>query len=501
MPGPAAYDRLITTLRLHADLEAALHLLEWDQETFLPAGALESRARQIGVLAEVLHTQQTAPAFLDLVDHLATRIGELEPAPSVDVRETKWRLDRLRRLDSGLIRERSALHAEARGVWIVARRDDDFAALAPLLTRIVDTERRVAAAIDAERHPYDVLLETYEPGISVAMLDRIFTELRHGVRPLVERLRARLAARPLSSSALCGAFPVDAQRAFNRVVAERLGFDFTKGRLDEAAHPFTMSIGTDVRVTTRYDAHDLRYALYSTIHETGHALYEQGLDPEAWGTPRGTACSLGMHESQSRLWENQVGRSLGFWHYFLPIARRYFPALGEVPLEAALVAVNEARPSLIRTEADEITYNLHILLRFELERALLDGSLTVDALPQAWRDRMQSYLGVVPGTDRDGVLQDVHWAAGAIGYFPTYALGNVYAAQLLETAAAALGPLDTALRDGEFTVLLKWLRTHVHRPGQTYRAAELIAVATGAAPTAQPLLRHLERRLNFLESA
>jgi len=496
MSATEAYGQLVATLREHADLAAALRLLEWDQETFMPAGMLESRARQIGLLAGLLHEHQTAPAFLDLVDDLASRLSELDDGQTVDVRETRWHLDRTRRLDTALVRERSALHAAAHGVWIGARRDNDFAALAPFLERIVDTERRVASAIDAGRDPYDVLLEGFEPGMSVAQIEPIFSALRDGLLPLVERLSARTTP----NSALRGEFPIEAQRRFSRIVSERLGFDFNKGRLDEAAHPFSTSIGDDVRLTTRYDPHDLRYALYSTIHETGHGLYEQGLDSAARGTPRGESCSLGVHESQSRLWENQVARSEGFWRYLLPLARRSFACLADTSLTAVLLAVNEARPSLIRTESDEITYNLHIILRFELERALIDGSLRVRDLPAAWHAKMRHYLGVVPETDRDGVLQDVHWAGGSIGYFPTYTLGNIYAAQLARAAEAVLGPLEELLAAGEFGALLGWLRMHVHRLGQTYRAPELMRRATGQPTSPQPLLEHLQRKLTFLES-
>jgi carboxypeptidase Taq len=495
-----AYAQLVAALRLQADLGGVLQLLEWDQETLMPAGAIEGRARQIGTLAGLLHERQTAPAFLAVVDGLADSGAELNPQQAVDVRETKWRVDRRRRLDTALVRERSTLHAQARAVWVAARRDNDFAILAPWLGRVVETERRAAAAMDASRPAYDVLLEEYEPGASAALIEPLFADLRHGLLPLVDRIKARLDAGPLDANALCGDFPVEAQRRFNQAVAVRLGFDFNKGRLDEAAHPFTTNVGDDVRITTRYDARDLRYALYATLHETGHALYEQGLDAEAWGTPRGQSCSFGIHESQSRLWENQVGRSMAFWKHLLPAARQAFPGLARTSLESIVVAANEARPSLIRTEADEITYNLHIILRFELERALVDGSLDVAALPQVWREKMGEYLGVIPETDRDGVLQDVHWPSGAIGYFPSYALGNMYAAQLDCAAEADMGSVEAAVAAGEFRLLLSWLRQHVHRLGQTYRPVELIRVATGQLPTSRPLLDHLERRVTFLES-
>jgi len=491
------YDRLIAALRQQADLAGALRLLEWDQETFMPAGALASRARQIGTLSALLHEQQTAPAFLELVDGLAADTAALSPSALVDVCETKWRLDRKRRLDTALVRERSELHAQARGVWIDARRDDDFGALAPFLERIVQTERRVARLIDADRDPYDVLLEAYEPGATTATVAPLFQRLRDTLVPLVAQLGdGRVSA---ARGTLCGSFPIDTQRAFNRAVAAQVGFDFSRGRLDEAAHPFTTTIGNDVWLTTRYDPADLRYALYSTLHETGHGLYEQGLDPAARGTPMGTSCSLGIHESQSRLWENQVGRSAAFWRWLLPLARRAFPQLAATSVDAAVRAVNGARPSLIRTEADEITYNLHIILRFELETALIDGSLTVSALPAVWNEKMREYLGITPETDREGVLQDVHWASGAIGYFPTYALGNVYAAHLLIAAEAALGAIDVPIAAGEFAVLLDWLRTHIHRVGQTYRAPALMQAVTGHAPTAEPLLAHLQRKIELLK--
>jgi carboxypeptidase Taq len=495
------YGRLVAALRQHAELAAALRLLEWDQETFMPSGVLDGRAAQIGALSAVLHEQRTDPLFLDLVDELAARSSELDAQQAVDVRETKWRVDRTRRLDSAFVRERSELHAQARGMWIGARRDDDFTSFAPFLERVVTMERRVAQAIDTTRSAYDVLLEGYEPGASTATILPLLQEVRNGVRPLVERLSERRAARLSATSALRGTFPVDAQRTFNRTVAECLGFDFNKGRLDEAEHPFTTSIGDDVRLTTRYDTYDLGYALFSTLHETGHGLYEQGLDPAAWGTPRGMSCSLGIHESQSRLWENLVGRSEAFWQWLLPIAQQFFPVLRSTALDAVLRAVNAARPSLIRTEADEITYNLHIVVRFEIETALIEGSLEVGALPQIWREKMRQHLGIEPATDRDGVLQDVHWATGAIGYFPTYALGNIYAAQLMRTARTSLGTLDAALSAGEFGALLGWLRTHVHRYGQTYRGPALITAATAQTPTAAPLLEHLQHKVAFLESA
>lgn len=501
MDRQTSYSDLISSLQRHAHLAAALHLLEWDQETYMPQGVADNRAEQIGALSAVVHEHQTAPRFLALVDGLAAEISSLSPEQAVDVRETKWRLDRVRALPGALVQERATLHAQARSVWITARRDDDFAALAPYLVRIVELERTVAQCIDSSRQPYDVLLEEYEPGIDTATVTTVFSQLLLGLRPLVERLQARLQSRPLNTSGLKGNFPKDQQLRFNQLVAQQIGFNFDRGRLDAAAHPFSTSIGTDIRITTRYDETDLRYSLFSTIHETGHGLYEQGLNPALIGTPRGESCSLGIHESQSRLWENIVARSTAFWRYLLPIAQQHLPDLANRSIDDVVLSANEAGPSLIRTESDEITYNLHIILRFELERALVDGSVTVADLPQAWRERMRTYIGVLPSNDREGCLQDVHWASGAIGYFPTYALGNIYAAQLFAAARAALGDVDAAVARGEFAPLLNWLRENVHALGQTYRAPALIEKATGTAATHTHLLDHLARKLEYLESA
>ncbi len=489
------YDALVAALRELHDLKSVLALLHWDQETQLPAGASAGRARQIGALAAVVHGRETAPDFLALVDELAADLDRLDPAAQVDVRETKWRLDRKRRLDAALVRERAVLKSEAHAVWIRARRDDDFALLSPYLARLVAMERAVAAAIDSGRAPYDVLLEGYERGATTAMLEGVFRQLRDGLTPLVARL-----GDPPQAAALRGHFPADAQRRFNRSVAARLGFDFERGRLDESAHPFTTEVGDDVRITTRISEDDLRYALFSTLHETGHALYELGLAGDARGTPRGSSCSMGVHESQSRLWENLVGRSEAFWRWLLPAAAQAFPALAKRSLDAVLLAANEARPSLIRTEADELTYNLHIVLRFELEQALVAGNLNVTDLPGAWRDGMRRYLGIEPATDRDGVLQDVHWAEGLFGYFPTYSLGNLYAAQLYQAAERELGSFDEAFARGDFGVLLAWLGRRVHVHGQSYHAPELITRATGSPPSAAPLLAHLQRKLEWRDA-
>lgn len=494
------YARLIAELRRQFRLGSALQLLEWDQETLMPAGALHERAQQIGTLAVLVHEQQTAPAFLALVDELAADMDQLPGAAAVDVREVKRHLDRERALGTDLVRARSVLQAEARAAWVEARRGNDFAALAPYLEQLFVLQREVASAIAPDRDPYDVLVEEHERGATRAGIEQTLQELRDGLLPIMQRLSAHLQASPPTPSVLCGHFPLDQQRRVNRQVVETLGFDFNRGRLDESAHPFTIDIGGDVRLTTRYDEGDLRRGLFSSIHEAGHGIYEQSFDPATLGTPRGTACSYGLHESQSRLWENVVARSEAFWRYWHPRLGASFPSLADCSFDALLRTVNEAQPSLIRVEADEITYNLHIILRFELECALLDGSLTINALPDAWAELSNRYLGIAPKTHREGVLQDVHWASGDIGYFPTYTLGNIYAAQLWRAAEREIEGLEAGIARGEFRPLVDWLRKNVHQHGQSLTPHALIESATGSPPSVGPLIEYLNRKIDYLES-
>jgi carboxypeptidase Taq len=318
-------------------------------------------------------------------------------------------------------------------------------------------------------------------------VERLFEPLRRHTPELTAQIQR--APRQPDTSILRRHYPREAQERFCRLIAERIGFDWQRGRLDPTVHPFATRLSPgDVRITTRYYEDFLNPSLFGTIHELGHALYEMGLPEEHWGTPMGASASLGMHESQSRMWENFVGRSRAFWEYFYPIAQEHFDALREVALDDFVFAVNAVQPSTIRVEADEVTYNLHILLRFELELALLRGELQVADLPSAWNEKFKAYMGFEPPNDAEGVLQDVHWSGGMIGYFPTYTLGNLYAAQLYAAAERDLGDLQAQFRRGEFAPLLEWLREKVHRQGQRYPAKELIERITGAPPSAEPLL-------------
>jgi carboxypeptidase Taq len=382
----------------------------------------------------------------------------------------------------------------AQQAWVSARKNADFPSFAPWLEKTLTLKRQEANCIGYKVHPYDALLDEFEPGDTTADLTAVFSELR---APLVD-LIGRIGQSPRKTPAeiLERTYPKFAQEKLARDAAVAIGFDFDAGRLDVSVHPFCTGLGPgDTRMTTRYDENYFGDAFFGVLHETGHGLYNQGLPAQHFGTPCGQYVSLGIHESQSRMWENLVGRSRSFWRFFLPKTKAAFPdALGNVSEDDWYRAINDVRPSLIRTESDEATYNLHILLRFELEQAMISGDLAVADIPAAWNEKMKSYLGLVPPDAAKGVLQDIHWSGGAIGYFPTYTLGNMYAAQFFEQARKDLGDLDAMFARGEFAPLLGWLRQNIHSLGRRYTARQLVKKVTGKDLSAQPLLAHLNHK-------
>jgi carboxypeptidase Taq len=398
--------------------------------------------------------------------------------------------DRKTKLPQSLVEEIAKLSVLGQQLWVEARKANDFPRFRPLLERMVELKRQEAAAIGYDHQPYDALLDEYEPGAKTVEVGRALGGLREQLVPLVAEI-ATSPRRP-NLGPLERGYPAALQEKFGKQTSERIGFDFQRGRLDTTDHPFCGGAGPhDVRLTTRYDD-SLGGALFSTLHEAGHGIYEQGLPADRYGLPTGEAVSLGIHESQSRMWENFVGRSRPFWEHFFPQAQSMFPdAIGNVSLDDFYFAINDVRPSLIRTESDEVTYNLHILIRFELELLLVNDELKVVDLPAAWNAKYREYLGIESPTDSDGVLQDVHWSGGAIGYFPTYSLGNLYAAQLFEAAARDLGDLPAMFRRGEFLSLRDWLRRHIHSQGRRYPAAVLAQRVTGVPLSHDALLRHL----------
>jgi carboxypeptidase Taq len=483
--------RLMEKVHLIHDLNEAQQALEWDQQVMMPRLGAEQRSRELGALATVAHFALVDPELGELIQSLHDS-ETLGADARADLREAKRARDRAIKLPASLVAERARTCSLAQVAWESARERSDFPAFVPHLRRVFEISREVAAAIGTE-NPYDALLDEYEPGTSEAELRPIFADLRERLVPILDRIQG--APRQASQAVLKRAYPLPQQEAFGRRVAVDMGYDLEAGRLDRSAHPFTSGPLGDVRITTRYDERFLSTSLFGIIHEAGHAIYEQGLDPARYRDPSGQACSLGIHESQSRFWENLIGRSLPFWTHYYPLLRQTFPGvLDDTPLHEFYRAINVCAPSLIRVEADEITYNLHIILRFELESALLHGDLDVADLPAAWSTKMQALLGIKPGTDREGVLQDVHWSAGLIGYFPTYALGNLYAAQLMSQLRRDLPDLETLIGAGRLRPIKQWLNQAIHVHGRRHLAPELCRRVTGRAPAADDLIDYLKNK-------
>src|SRR5262249_30263262 len=455
-----------------------------------------NRAEQMALLARLGHAQLTDPGVGDCLAAIdgSPLVRDPESDAAANTREIRRAYDRAVKLPPELVEEIARVTSRAQQVWQEARQANDFAAFRPWLEKIVALKRREAEAVGYKGVPYDALLDEYEPGATTAEITRVFAELRRDLVPLLQALLS--AAKRPKREILERDYPVERQQVFGQAAAAAIGFDFDAGRLDVTTHPFCSTAGPgDVRLTTRYNARHFNEGFFGILHEAGHGLYEQGLDPAHFGTPRGSAVSLGIHESQSRLWENQVGRGRPFWEHFFPRARQVFlTALRDVGLDDFLFAVNDVRPSFIRMEADEATYNLHIILRFELEQALVSGDLKPADVPGAWSERFQKSLGLLPPSDTLGCLQDIHWSMGGLGYFPTYTLGNLYAAQFMEQARADLGDADADFRRGAFGRLKGWLNEKIHRHGMRYRPAELCLRVTGKPLSPKPLVEYLRKK-------
>jgi carboxypeptidase Taq len=491
MSEPTPSERLYRLWAEVRDLAALEELLEWDQETVMPARGVEGRARLLATVAGIRHGKLTAAELSEAIAACAEAAapGSVEAAQAAEARR---QVDRAVRVPAALAAALAEAKTRAVAAWQEARSRADFPLFAPHLDRLLQLRREEAVAVAGEGPAYDALLDLYEPGATAADLAPLFADLRQRLTILV-RSAVESGAAP-DESAVRGHYPADRQRELALEVARAVGFDFEAGRLDSSAHPFCTGINPgDVRMTWRHQEDDFRPAFFGILHETGHGLYEQGL-PEPWRrTPLGDAVSLGIHESQSRLWENQVGRSRAFWRWALPRLRELFPASRGLKVDRLWPALHLIRPSLIRVEADEATYNLHVIVRFELERALVGGDLAVSELPAAWDDAYEEMLGIRPLDAAQGVLQDIHWALGSFGYFPTYTLGTLAAAQLFAAAERALGGLEESFAAGDFRPLLAWLRDKVHRHGSIYRPGELIERATGRPLSPVDFLAYLGR--------
>ena len=496
------YVNLTRRLRETATLASVGELLAWDQETMMPPGAARFRADELAIVSSLVHEKATDSAVGDLIGSCeADATLAADPAIAANLREIRRDYDRARKLPTALVAEISETSSLAMEAWKRARATNAFGDFAPWLDKQLALQRRRAECygVPAGGELYDALVEDYEPGMHSEEIERLFGPLRQGLQPLIEAIAS--ATRPLDTSLERVSIPQALQRTFNDAVLTQIGFDLDGGRLDVSTHPFSTGLGPgDTRITTRYRDDAFLDSLGSTLHEAGHGLYEQGLPKaERLGQPASEALSLGWHESQSRLWENQVGRSRAFWHWAGPVARTIFGHAAErFTDEDFYRAVNTVRPNLIRVESDEATYNLHIMLRFDLERAMIRGDLAVNDLPGAWNDRIKSDLGLDVPDDARGCLQDVHWSMGSVGYFPTYTIGNLYSAQLWDAVVVAIPDLNQQIQRGEFTALLGWLRDNVHAHGRRFRAPELAARVTGHPLGSTSLLRYLDTKLRPL---
>jgi carboxypeptidase Taq len=475
-----AYRQLLDYSRETALYESMMSLLGWDQRTCIPKSGHSHRTRQVGALSALLHKRATDPQFGEMLaraEESAQASGEALSDEAVNLREWRRNYDRAVKIPEALAVELAKAASEGELAWQSMRGENDWQGFRPFLENIIRLKRREAAALSDGGEIYDALIEEFEPGENAEGIRVLFDKLAESTSELLEKIQA--SPRRPDPAVLRGDSPIPTQKFFIREVIAKLGFDFDSGRLDRSAHPFTSGIGPgDIRITTRFDPNSFVMALFSSIHESGHALYEQGLPSLHWGTPLGRTLSMAIHESQSRMWENMVGRSPGFWKHFYPAACDRFEWLKNTSADKFLFALNEVRPSLIRTEADEVTYNLHIIMRFEIERMLIGGELEPRDLPEAWNAKMQQYFGLVPPNYSDGVMQDIHWSGGAFGYFPSYALGNMYAAQFYSRAQKEAGNLQEIFGAGKFDLFLEWLREHIHSQGSRHFPRGLVKAVT-----------------------
>ena len=492
-------EKLHSIDRENRHLEWAVAALRWDQETYLPGKAVEERAEQLALLEGIAHERLTSPEAGSLLSEMGStpenrRGDEGLPELERDFLKTFGRkYDRAIKLPRDFVCDAARAEGLSQAAWIGARRDNDFSVFLPHLSKMIELSRQRVLYWGYTDNPYEGLLDIYEPDMGAADIAAVFT-------PLGERLSAllkKIASRPRpDSSFLNQDFPIEGQARFTGELMERLGFDTCRGRVDVSAHPFTTTLGSDdVRITTRYIPRQVQSGVFSTIHESGHAFYEMGFPGEIRGSCLADGASMGIHESQSRLWENVIGRSRSFWELMFPVLKTYFPGkLSLVTIDEFYRAINLVEPSLVRIEADEVSYSLHIILRFDLERALFSGDLDPSELPAAWRSKMKELLGLEPETDTQGVLQDVHWSMGSFGYFPSYALGNLYGLQFWEKLKADIPEVEETIARGNFALMRDWLRDNIYVWGCRLEPSALLEAVTGKALSAEPFLSYIESK-------
>ena len=477
-------------VRRMIDYKSAIALLGWDARTQLPRKGVEARSQVIGTLSTEYFSMSTSTTMGDYLTALLAHEHDLDPVLQRTVEVLKKDFDRMSKIPVDRYEKFIVLTNTAQTVWEEAKATNDFAMFEPYLASIVDFQREFIGYWGYEGHPYNTLLDAFEPDMTVDILDQLFAGLRQDTVALLSDIEK---AQPIDDTVLSRHFDVDRQREFCQHVLRKIGYDLEAGRLDESGHPFATGIAPgDVRITTRFLADFLSTSIFGVIHESGHAMYEQAIGENLRSTPLHDGASMGIHESQSRFWENIVGRSYAFWQYFYGDLQTMFPEqLADITLEQFHRAINVAKPSLIRTEADELTYNLHIMIRYEIEKGLIDGSMTVHDLPQIWRSKMKEYLGIEPPNDAEGVLQDIHWSTGDFGYFPSYSLGNIYSAQLAHAMQKELPDFDAMIARGEFAPIATWLKQHIHQHGRLLTPKQLIEKATHEPSDAKYLVAYL----------
>ncbi len=464
-------------------LKSTLYILDWDEQVYMPEKGARIRANTKAYIAGLIHQKFTSKEFSKLLKEVKSlyEAKKLKDKEKVIFREVYREYERERKLPLEFVTELSRLTSEAHHTWAEARKQSNFKHFLPTLKKIIELKKEEANYYGFKESPYDALLETFEPGLTASQLDVIFEPLKQFLIPFLKQisrasLRVKKSKVKINPKIIQGKFPIEQQKPFLELVAKQIGFDYQKGRLDTSTHPFTTQFHPeDVRITTRFDEQTITPALGGTIHEVGHALYEMGIPVENFGSPLGESVSLGIHESQSRIWENQVGKSRHFWKYFYPKLQKQFPKpFKKIKMEEFYKTINMVKPSFIRVEADEVTYNLHIIIRYELERDLIEGKIKAEDLPKLWNQKVKDYLGIEIKNDADGVLQDVHWSGGMFGYFPTYSLGNLYAAQIFMCVKNVIPHLTKEFESGDFSSFGEWLKRNIHMHGKYYSAAELI---------------------------
>lgn len=486
------YQELVGRIKESAVLGSCAAVLGWDERTMMPVAAAPFRGQQMAIMARLTHEMYTHPRIGELLGQCGSE--NLTDEQQANIREIRRGYERATKMPKELVEEIAKVTSEAQSVWQTAKENNDFKSFQPWLEKIVVLKRREADCVGYTDSPYDALVDEFETGARTVDLKVLFANLAKELAPLVAQIADKLG--PKSCDLTQREFAVSIQEHVSRERATTLGFEFDRGRLDVTSHPFCTGINPgDCRILTRYEVHHPLESFFGTLHETGHGLYEQGLPAEHWGTPLGSAASFGIHESQSRLWENMIGRSRAFWRGYYPEFQKAFaPVADDVDVEGFWRVANDVRPSLVRIDADEATYNLHIILRFELELALLTGDLRPADLPAAWNEKIRAYFNLEVPDDARGCLQDIHWSFGGIGYFPTYTLGNLYAAQFLQTIERDVPNLWSDVEKGQFQSLLRWLRTNIHQHGQRFQPNELCERITGRPLSPQPFLDYLRNK-------